>query len=348
MGAIQTHNEWFGLVAASDVDLRIKGATTKVRTLFPFKQEKEVRNTLSLVQEAKDVITQYWAAPRDVAGCSAKHCGLYKLDPQDEVEFFTPRGPSRAFAMVVNSKAGGVGMDRSKLPPSSASGRLAQRAQEASRAANLQLRAAYLQAQSLKTMTENFPAVLAQIEPLSAELHETLRGVKLGLDYSHRVAEDMFDMAARASARATHELRQAWLHSSRLPPNQQIALLRMPILPGSVEAGEAKAYLFGEAFTSELAKSAEVRKQLQELKVPLGGPAKNPANYKGKGYKIPKKKSKGFSAPAQRSVLVQPLSGLTVTRNYGPRRGGARGRGGRGSYRGARGYKPTRGAKPRV
>jgi hypothetical protein len=238
--AIQAHNEWLDIIANSDADLRVKGAPQKAHSLFPFRREKEVKHTLSLVQEGKDDVSKYWAKPYSVSGCSAKQKQLYKVvDPEDEVAYFLPRGPTRAFALAANAGSGSLNLQEAKLPPGSLAGKLAARAQEDHEAANVQLRAAYLQAQSIKTMSLAMPGLIEDIEPINQGLHANLVAVQQGLDYSMRVAADMLDLAARHSTRAAQDQRSAWLLHAKFPKERETALLRMPLLPGSVnELGE--------------------------------------------------------------------------------------------------------------
>jgi hypothetical protein len=314
--AIQAHNQWLEIMANSDADLRVKGAPQKEHSLFLFRKEKEVKHTMSLVQEGKDDVCKYWTKPYSVLGCSARQKQLYKvLDPDDEVAYFLPRGPTRAFAMAANTGSGTLNLQEAKLPSGSLPGKLAARAQEDHEAANVQLHAAYLQAQSIKTMASAMPAIIEDIEPINQGLHDNLVAIQQGLDYSFRVAADMLDLAARHSARAVQDQRQAWMLHAKFPKEREAALLRMPLLPGSKdESGEARAFMFGDSFTSELQRTAEVKKQLQELKVSSGQP-KDPSSYKAKkgGYRIPKKKA---YLPKRTVQYVTPLSDIKVTRNY--------------------------------
>jgi hypothetical protein len=193
------------------------------------------------------------------------------------------------------------------------------------------------------------PGLIEDIEPINQGLHANLVAVQQGLDYSMRVAADMLDLAARHSTRAAQDQRSAWLLHAKFPKERETALLRMPLLPGSMdELGEGRAFMFGESFTSELQRTSEVKKQLQELKV-TGGPPRDPSTFKAKkGYRIPKKKG---NLPKNRSVqYVTPLQDLQVTRRFpkSARGGGRGGRGGpkRGGY--TKGKSNRGGYKPQV
>jgi hypothetical protein len=199
-------------------------------------------------------------------------------------------------------------------------------------------------------MAMALPGMIEDIAPINAGLHENLVAIQQGLEYSIRVAADMLDMAARQSTWAAQDQRSAWMLHAKFPKERETALLRMPLLPGSTdELGEDRAFMFGDSFTSELQRTSEVKKQLQELKV-TGAQPKDPSSFKSKkGYRIPKKKA---NLPKQRSVqYVSPAQDLQVTRRFPkPTRGGGRGGGRGGPKRG--GYnkgKSTRGGyKPQV
>jgi hypothetical protein len=224
--AIQLHNQWFQLIANSDADLKVKGAPLVEHSLFPFKKEKEIKHTMSLVQEGKECATKYWTKPSVVMGCSARQEQLYKvLDPEDEVAYFLPRGPTRAFALAANVGSGTLNLQEAKLPSGSLAGKLAVRVHEDLKAANVQLKAAYLQAQSIKTMSMVLPGVIEDIAPINQGLHESLVGIQQGLEYSIRVSADMLDMAARQATRAAHDQRVAWMLHAKFPKERESALL---------------------------------------------------------------------------------------------------------------------------